>query len=153
MDYTTNEIRQICDPDRPLRPSEWGKLVDDEATVLATNVAHKAIEDVNWRRRWQNQPLSTFVQEVSNKIEEVPDHNNFVEESFDMMHDDDDGEIVNASFDGLEDDYSSSNYDVESTDLYQYDDVDDFEEEYLFEDGNDDYPIYDENSLLISLDD
>jgi len=153
MDYTTNEIRHICDPDRPLRPSEWGKLVDDEATVLANNVAHKAIEDANWRRRWQNQQLSTFMQEVSNKIEEVPDHNDFVEESFDMMHDDDDGEVVNASFDGLEDDYSSSNYDVEASDLYQYDDVNDFEEEYLFEDGNDDYPIYDENSLLISLDD
>ena len=53
----------------------------------------------------------------------------------------------------LEDDYSSSNNDVEASDICQYDDVDDFEEEYLFEDGNDDYPIYDENSLLISLDD
>jgi hypothetical protein len=30
LEHSMNEIRDHCDPDRPLRPSEWGKLVDDE---------------------------------------------------------------------------------------------------------------------------
>lgn len=34
LEHSINEIRDICDPDRPLRPSEWGKLVDDETNKV-----------------------------------------------------------------------------------------------------------------------
>lgn len=29
LEHSMSEIRENCDPDRPLRPSEWGKLVDE----------------------------------------------------------------------------------------------------------------------------
>ncbi len=29
LEHSMTEIRENCDPDRPLRPSEWGKLVDE----------------------------------------------------------------------------------------------------------------------------
>jgi len=31
LEHSMSEIRTYCDPDRPLLPSEWGKLVDDDA--------------------------------------------------------------------------------------------------------------------------
>ena len=34
FEHSMSEIRDHCDPDRPLRPSEWGKLVDDEGVTL-----------------------------------------------------------------------------------------------------------------------
>ena len=34
LERSMKEIRRTCDPDRPLRPTEWGKLVDDEAATL-----------------------------------------------------------------------------------------------------------------------
>jgi len=30
LEYSMSEIRLVCDPDRPLLPGEWGKLMDDE---------------------------------------------------------------------------------------------------------------------------
>eukprot|EP00557_Chaetoceros_sp_GSL56_P005722 CAMPEP_0176499180 /NCGR_PEP_ID=MMETSP0200_2-20121128/12769_1 /TAXON_ID=947934 /ORGANISM="Chaetoceros sp., Strain GSL56" /LENGTH=708 /DNA_ID=CAMNT_0017897541 /DNA_START=30 /DNA_END=2156 /DNA_ORIENTATION=- len=33
LEHSMNEIRSYCDPDRPLMPSEWGKLVDDDSTT------------------------------------------------------------------------------------------------------------------------
>ena len=29
LEHSMNDSRCFCDPDRPLLPSEWGKLVDD----------------------------------------------------------------------------------------------------------------------------
>ena len=34
LEHSMSEIRRVCDPDRPLRPTEWGKLVDSEDTML-----------------------------------------------------------------------------------------------------------------------
>ncbi len=34
LEHSMSEIRDHCDPDRPLRPSEWGKLIDDEKGTL-----------------------------------------------------------------------------------------------------------------------
>jgi hypothetical protein len=31
LEHSMSEIRSYCDPDRPLMPSEWGKLVDDDS--------------------------------------------------------------------------------------------------------------------------
>ena len=30
LEHSMNEISSFCDPDRPLMPSEWGKLVDGD---------------------------------------------------------------------------------------------------------------------------
>jgi len=30
LEQRISEIRDLCDPDRPLHPSGWGKLIDDE---------------------------------------------------------------------------------------------------------------------------
>ena len=34
LEHSMSEIRDHCDPDRPLRPSEWGKLIDEEEGTL-----------------------------------------------------------------------------------------------------------------------
>ena len=34
LEHSMSEIRLVCDPDRPLRPSEWGKLMDDETEMV-----------------------------------------------------------------------------------------------------------------------
>jgi len=34
LEHSMDELRDHCDPDRPLRPSEWGKLIDDEEATL-----------------------------------------------------------------------------------------------------------------------
>lgn len=33
LELSMSEIRSVCDPDRPLHPSEWGKLVEDAEIV------------------------------------------------------------------------------------------------------------------------
>lgn len=33
LEHSMSEIRTFCDPDRPLMPSEWGKLVDDDSVA------------------------------------------------------------------------------------------------------------------------
>jgi len=30
LEQRISEIRDLCDPDRPVHPSGWGKLIDDE---------------------------------------------------------------------------------------------------------------------------
>ena len=37
LERSMSEIRLVCDPDRPLRPSEWGKLMDKESVMLETS--------------------------------------------------------------------------------------------------------------------
>jgi len=34
LEHSMSEIRSFCDPDRPLLPSEWGKLVDDDSDSM-----------------------------------------------------------------------------------------------------------------------
>jgi hypothetical protein len=34
LEHSMSEIRTFCDPDRPLLPSEWGKLVDDDSDSM-----------------------------------------------------------------------------------------------------------------------
>ena len=29
LERSMNDIRELCDPDRPIASSEWGKLIDD----------------------------------------------------------------------------------------------------------------------------
>ena len=33
LQHSMSEIRLVYDPDRPLRPSEWGKLMDEERKI------------------------------------------------------------------------------------------------------------------------
>ena len=42
LENSMSEIHQYCDPDRPLRPSEWGKLIDEDVT--RTTATHSQIE-------------------------------------------------------------------------------------------------------------
>merc|ERR1712071_45351 len=34
LEHSMREIRTVCDPDRPLRPTEWGKIIDEEQNIL-----------------------------------------------------------------------------------------------------------------------
>ena len=34
LERSMSEIRLYCDPDRPLRPSEWGKLMDEDNVIV-----------------------------------------------------------------------------------------------------------------------
>jgi hypothetical protein len=43
LEHSISEIHAVCDPDRPLRPSEWGKLVDEDKSML--EIEHTPVLD------------------------------------------------------------------------------------------------------------
>jgi len=57
LQHSLNEIRSVCDPDRPLRPTEWGKLVDEEDAML--DIGFQRMQHfVLWKDKVQRQTLS-----------------------------------------------------------------------------------------------
>lgn len=49
LKHSLSEIRSVCDPDRPLRPTEWGKLVDEEDAML--DIGYQKMNFVLWKER------------------------------------------------------------------------------------------------------
>ena len=57
LQKSLDEIRSACDPDRPLRPEEWGKLVDEEDAML--DIGFQRMQHfVLWKDKQQRQTLA-----------------------------------------------------------------------------------------------
>ena len=145
IEYSMSEIRNICDPDRPLKPSEWGKLVDEEVSgntvqQKINNPSNQSNEVVHLEWKEQLREQITSASREYNPL-------NYAENS-----EEDYNPLYNEIVDNLlnsDDDWKNEF----SSDDYAYDEADDFDDDITFDDDDNDYPIYDENSVLISLDD
>lgn len=146
IEYCMTEIRSICDPDRPLKPSEWGKLVDDEPSVSG-KITHmsppKEVEE--WQEELREKIASKSKDIVSSAASDIP------EETYQPIYNE-----INDIVDDLlyPDPPDEEKIDKFSVYDYDYGDNGEYDDDFNFDDDSEeDFPMYDENSVLISLDD
>ena len=53
LEHSLREIRSVCDPDRPLRPTEWGKLVDEEDAML--DIGYQKMSFALWKDKMKRE--------------------------------------------------------------------------------------------------
>lgn len=53
LEHSLSEIRSVCDPDRPLRPTEWGKLVDEEDAML--DIGYQKMSFALWKDKMKRE--------------------------------------------------------------------------------------------------
>ena len=56
LEHSLSEIRSVCDPDRPLRPTEWGKLVDEEDAML--DIGYQKMSFALWKDKMKRETLT-----------------------------------------------------------------------------------------------
>ena len=72
LEHSMSEIRTVCDPDRPLSPNEWGKLVD-EVELGAKFEKQKALLALSAKEEGEVNPSTS----ASSKVDEEDSGINF----------------------------------------------------------------------------
>jgi len=155
IEYSMSEIRMICDPDRPLKPSEWGKLVDEEVSASSTqqvqggssNQSNEVVH-LEWKEELREKITETITTADYNHLNSTESSNDDYNPVYNEIVDN----LLNSD-EEWNNEFLSHEYDEtdELDDNFQFED--DGSDNFPFEDDDSEYPIFDENSLLISLDD